>query len=108
MTMRAIGRVMSHSSNASTGHTISRSPSGSCNGLRPSMAEYARRSLGCIVAPALVLAKPCDGLICSARANCTLFRLDVGRLDDGPPFLDLGLVKRAESLRRLLLARRGV
>ena len=39
MTMRAIGRAMSHSSSASTGHTISRSPSGSLSGLRPSIAE---------------------------------------------------------------------
>src|SRR2546421_10379639 len=104
MTMRTIGRVMSHSSKASTGHTISRSPSGSCNGLRSPMAEYARRSLGCIVAPALIPAS--DGLVCSALSTCTLFRLDVGCLDDGPPFLDLGLVKRDESLRRLLPAGR--
>src|SRR5262245_65073613 len=34
------------------------------------------------------------------------FRLDVSRLDDRPPLLDLGLVKSAERLRRLLLARR--
>src|ERR1700730_1271262 len=31
--------------------------------------------------------------------------LDVRRLDNGPPFLDLGLLKRAERLRRLLVAR---
>jgi len=39
MTMRAIGRAMSHSSSASTGQTISRKPSGSCKGLRPSIGE---------------------------------------------------------------------
>src|SRR5499426_2007578 len=33
------------------------------------------------------------------------FRLDVSPLDDRPPLLDLGLVKSAERLRRLLLAR---
>src|ERR1043166_1301784 len=35
----------------------------------------------------------------------SLFRLDVGRLDDGPPFLDFGPLKGAERLGRLLLAR---
>src|SRR4029077_2667417 len=34
------------------------------------------------------------------------FRLDVSCLDDRPPLLDLGLVKSAQRLRRLLLARR--
>src|SRR5262245_66358729 len=34
------------------------------------------------------------------------FRLDVSPLDDRPPLLDLGLVKSAERLRRLLLTRR--
>ena len=49
MTMRAIGRAMSHSSSTSTGHTISRNPSGSFSGLRSWMAEYGIRSLGCIL-----------------------------------------------------------
>src|SRR6516164_7469712 len=49
MTMRAIGRAMSHSSSARTGHTISRNPSGSFSGLRSLMAEYGIRSLGCIL-----------------------------------------------------------
>jgi hypothetical protein len=35
-----------------------------------------------------------------------LIRLDVGRLDDRPPFLDLGLVTGAKRFRRLLFARR--
>jgi hypothetical protein len=46
--MRAMGRARSHSSNANTGQTISLSPSGNRNGLRSSMAEYGRRSLGCM------------------------------------------------------------
>jgi len=46
--MRAIGRARSHSSSANTGQTINLSPSGSRNGLRPSMAEYGRRSRGCM------------------------------------------------------------
>jgi hypothetical protein len=32
-------------------------------------------------------------------------RLDAGRLDDGPPLLDLGLMEGAQGLGRLLLAR---
>jgi hypothetical protein len=32
------------------------------------------------------------------------FGLDVGRLDDWPPFLDFRLLKRAERFRRLLVA----
>jgi len=32
-------------------------------------------------------------------------RLDAGRLDDRPPFLDLGLLQRGERFRRLLLVR---
>ena len=38
------------------------------------------------------------------RAN-GLLRLDVGRLDDWPPFLDLGLLQSGERFGRLLLAR---
>ena len=34
------------------------------------------------------------------------FPLDVGGLDDGPPFLDLSFLKRPEGLWRLLLARK--
>ena len=33
------------------------------------------------------------------------FAFDVSRFDDGPPFLDLGLLQRPESLGRLLVAR---
>jgi hypothetical protein len=36
------------------------------------------------------------------------FALDVRRLDDRPPFFDLGLVVRGERLRRLLLARKNL
>ena len=36
------------------------------------------------------------------------FRIDSRSLDDGPPFLDLGLLQGAERLRALLLARRNV
>jgi hypothetical protein len=32
------------------------------------------------------------------------FPLDIRSLDDGPPFLDFGLLERAECFRRLLLA----
>ena len=35
-------------------------------------------------------------------------RLDVGRLDDRPPLLDLGLMIGAEGFRRLLLARENL
>src|SRR5512140_738136 len=34
--------------------------------------------------------------------------LDVGRLDDRPPLLDLGLLERGEPLRRLLFLGRDV
>src|SRR5258708_24256246 len=37
-----------------------------------------------------------------------LFRLDIGGLDDRPPLLDLGALKRLKLLRRLLFARRTV
>src|SRR5262249_56177171 len=36
------------------------------------------------------------------------FRLDVGRLDDRPPPVDLSLVEGSQSLRRLLLARHNL
>src|SRR5262245_35075307 len=36
----------------------------------------------------------------------SLFRFDAGRLDDWPPFLDLGPVEGSKRLRRLLLARK--
>src|SRR5215467_2638315 len=36
------------------------------------------------------------------------FRLDVRRLDDRPPFFDLGVVKGGEPLRGLLLARSNI
>ena len=48
ITMRAMGRARSHSSSANTGQTINLSPSGNRNGLRPAMAEYGRRSRGCM------------------------------------------------------------
>ena len=48
ITMRAIGRAMSHSSSASSGHTIRRRPSGSTSGGRLSMAENSIRSRGCM------------------------------------------------------------
>jgi hypothetical protein len=35
-------------------------------------------------------------------------RLDAGRLDDGPPFLDVGLLRGGQCLGRLLLAREKV
>src|SRR5882762_1093328 len=34
-------------------------------------------------------------------------RFDAGGLDDGPPLLDLGLMKRSKRLRRLLVTRRN-
>jgi hypothetical protein len=37
--------------------------------------------------------------------NDLSLRFDPCRLDDRPPFLDVGLLQRAERLRRLLLAR---
>src|SRR5580698_422741 len=37
-----------------------------------------------------------------------LFCLEVGRLDDRPPFFDLGSLKIAERLRGLLVARRNI
>src|ERR1017187_2248771 len=37
-----------------------------------------------------------------------LFALDVGGLDDRPPFFNLGLLERSERFRRLLLARRNL
>src|SRR5258706_589906 len=43
-----------------------------------------------------------------SRACTRLLHLDSGRLDDGPPLLDLGLVQRAQRLRRLLRAREDV
>src|SRR3977135_1160672 len=48
ITMRAIGRAMSHSSSASNGHTIRRRPSGSASGGRLSMGENSIRSRGCM------------------------------------------------------------
>jgi len=36
------------------------------------------------------------------------FSPDVGCLDDRPPFLDLGLVQRADCLRGLLIARKNL
>jgi hypothetical protein len=39
ITMRAIGRPMSHSSSASTGQTTSRTPFGNLRGARPSIGE---------------------------------------------------------------------
>src|SRR5438045_996824 len=39
------------------------------------------------------------------QASHTSFRLDVRRLDDRPPLLDLGLLLGGERLWRLLLAR---
>jgi hypothetical protein len=41
---------------------------------------------------------------CPSGLCADLLCLDVCRLDDRPPLLDLGLVKCAERLRRLLLA----
>src|SRR5262245_53128259 len=40
------------------------------------------------------------------RQRSDSFRLDVRRLDDRPPFLNLGLLISTQRLRRLLLARR--
>ena len=48
ITIRAIGREMSHCSSDISGHRISRSPSGSFSGGRLSMEEKARRSCGCM------------------------------------------------------------
>src|SRR5512144_1034 len=43
---------------------------------------------------------------CRLKASDSFRRLDVSRLDDRPPLLDLGLVKSGQRLRRLFLARR--
>ena len=51
ITMRAIGREMSQCSSDISGHRISRSPSGSFSGGRPSIGEKARRSWGCMAGP---------------------------------------------------------
>src|SRR6516164_9759259 len=45
---------------------------------------------------------------CSCRPPGSVARLDVGRLDDRPPFLDLGLVVGVEGVGRLLITRRDV
>ena len=51
ITMRAIGREMSQCSSDISGQRISRSPSGSFSGGRPSIGEKARRSCGCMEPP---------------------------------------------------------
>src|SRR2546428_2939433 len=43
-----------------------------------------------------------------ARSESVSFRLNVRRLDDRPPLLDLGLVEGAERFRRLLLGRENL
>jgi len=45
-----------------------------------------------------------NGIYAISSAN-GLLRLDVGCLDDWPPFLDLGLLQSGERFGRLLLAR---
>src|SRR6516225_9746647 len=42
------------------------------------------------------------------RQRSGLFRLDVRRFDDRPPFVDLSLLEGSQSLRRLLLARHNL
>src|SRR5262245_1514855 len=49
--------------------------------------------------------KQLDSQCCSAKNS---FALDVGGLDDGPPFLDFSLLIRAEGLRRLLITWRNL
>src|SRR5262245_7633126 len=44
----------------------------------------------------------------NSRFITTSLPPDVGRLDDRPPLVDLGLVERGEPLRRLLLGRRDI
>src|SRR5690242_14720691 len=52
-------------------------------------------------------------VIASAAANSILMmssslRLDAGRLDDRPPFLDVGFLLRGQAFRILLLAGRNL
>ena len=42
------------------------------------------------------------------NVSASSLTLDVGGLDDRPPFVDLGLVEGSERFRRLLLARRNL
>src|SRR5262245_59112112 len=48
---------------------------------------------------------PLSEMAVTRRAS---FRLDVGRLDDRPPLIDLSLVEGSQSLRRFLLARHNL
>src|SRR5215467_3189711 len=91
------------------GASSSRMKSGSNDNLR-SVARIERSEIrdgafdAAKAAPGFAGAQP--GLQLDQRRP--LFRLDIGRLDDWPPLLDLGALKRRKRLWRLLVARRNL
>ena len=50
---------------------------------------------------------PIAEVVAFAEQMMNSLAFEVRRLNDGPPFLDLGLLNRAERFRSLLLARRN-
>src|SRR5260370_8732893 len=93
------------------GANSSRMKSGSKDNLRKYVARIERSE---IRARAMNAARPPPGFAGAQPglqfpcATSPLFRLDIGRLDDRPPLLDLGALKRRKRLRRLLVARRNL
>src|SRR5262249_5651456 len=56
--------------------------------------------------PSYAQGMDCRHQRCNSVAGFRSLRLDTGLLDDRPPFLDLGLLKRGEPHGCLLLARK--
>src|SRR5688572_18615305 len=86
---------------ASMRATVSRMPPGATG----TTSVIGRLGNGCATAEA---AAARNAKAAARSARFTLLRLDAGGPDDRPPLVDLALVERRESLRRLLLAGRDV
>src|SRR6516162_6384209 len=101
MTMRAIGREMSHSSSANTGHTTNRMPLGNRSAGRLLIGENESLSRGCIICPVRPLRRSLRRML-ATRASFASGEHPPQRRDQPLEFDRLGVELVASGRKRLL------
>src|SRR6516165_9018861 len=101
MTMRAIGREMSHSSSANTGHTTNRMPLGNRSAGRLLIGENESLSRGCIICPVRPLRRSLRRML-ATRASFASGEHPPQRRDQPLEFDRLGVELVASGAKRLL------
>src|SRR5215469_16125454 len=101
MTMRAIGREISHSSSANTGHTTNRMPLGNRSAGRLLIGENESLSRGCIICPVRPLRRSLRRML-ATRASFASREHPPQRRDQPLEFDRFGVELVASGAKRLL------